>query len=358
LKNSNDRLSGSRVALAGLIVASAVYAGRQVARRRRRMDFAGKTVVISGGSRGLGLELARAFAAEGANLVLLARDENNLRRSAGQLEHFGSHVTPLICDVGDQDQVKQTIASILRQHRHIDVLVNNAGIIQVGPVENMTREDYEKSMRVHFWGPLNLMNEVIPAMRAASSGRIVNIASIGGRVAVPHLLPYVASKFALVGLSEGMRAELLKDGIFVTTVSPGLMRTGSHLNAYFKGQYKKEYALFALANASPLLSTGSPSAARKILEACRHGAAQITITPQAQFLRLAHGLFPSLVTNALGWVGRLLPEPATPATNVSQPGWNSKSSMAPAFLTRSADRAAHRNNEIAADGPPSSTAKL
>jgi len=349
MKPSMDKLSRSPLALAGLITASAVYAGRQVARRRRRIDFAGKTVVISGGSRGLGLELARAFASEGANIALLARDENNLQRGASQLQQFGSRVTPLVCDVGDHDQVKQTIAFILGQHQQIEVLVNNAGIIQVGPLENMAREDYERSMRTHFWGPLNLMNEVIPAMQAASSGRIVNIASIGGRVAVPHLLPYVASKFALVGLSEGMRAELLKDGIFVTTVSPGLMRTGSHLNSFFKGQHKKEYALFALANASPLLSTASLTAARKILEACRYGAAEITITPQAKLLRVAHGLFPSLVTNALGWVGRLLPEAASQGMNVSKPGWKSKSSMAPAFLTRSADRAAHRNNEIAGE---------
>src|ERR687891_1372920 len=105
------------------------------------------------------------------------------------------------------------------------------------------------------------MHAVIPLMKRQSYGRIVNIASIGGKVAVPHLLPYVASKFALVGLSEGMRAELLKDGIYVTTVSPGLMRTGSHLNAFFKGQHKKEYALFSIANALPLFSTSSKRAA-------------------------------------------------------------------------------------------------
>ena len=151
MKPSMDKLSRSPLALAGLITASAVYAGRQVARRRRRIDFAGKTVVISGGSRGLGLELARAFASEGANIALLARDENNLQRGASQLQQFGSRVTPLVCDVGDHDQVKQTIAFILGQHQQIDVLVNNAGIIQVGPLENMAREDYERSMRTHFW---------------------------------------------------------------------------------------------------------------------------------------------------------------------------------------------------------------
>ena len=89
-------------------------------------------------------------------------------------------------------------------------------------------------------------------MKRRGGGRIINIASIGGKIAVPHLLPYVASKFALVGLSEGLRAELARDRIYVTTVSPGLMRTGSHLNALFKGQHKKEFALFSVANASPL----------------------------------------------------------------------------------------------------------
>jgi short-subunit dehydrogenase len=124
-------------------------------------------------------------------------------------------------------------------------------------MENMALSDYEHAMAVHFWGPLQLINAITPHMKARGQGRIVNITSIGGKVAVPHLLPYAASKFALVGLSEGLRAELLKDGVYVTTVCPGLMRTGSHLQAFFKGQHKKEYALFAIANASPLLSTTS-----------------------------------------------------------------------------------------------------
>jgi NAD(P)-dependent dehydrogenase (short-subunit alcohol dehydrogenase family) len=263
----------------------------------------------------------------------------------------------MICDVGDRREVRETVGSILR-HRRIDVLVNNAGIIQMGPVENMGLDDYEQTMRVHFWGPLYLMQEVLPHMQAAGEGRIVNIASIGGKVAVPHLLPYVASKFALVGLSEGMRAELLKDGIYVTTVSPGLMRTGSHLNALFKGQHRKEYALFALANASPLLSTASASAAQKIVEACRYGEAEITITPQAQFLRLTHGLFPSLVADLFGVLSRLLPAPRKDGLDCFIEGWKSKSPMAPAFLTRSLDQAALYNNEVPEQSSSSSRVDL
>jgi len=326
------------------VTGGSLIALRKWARHSRRIDFTGKTVVISGGSRGLGLELARQFADRGANLVLLARDEGNLLRSASELETLGVQVRPIICDITRSADVQQAVQSIMRQTGRIDVLINNAGIIQVGPMENMTAEDYQQSMRVHFCGPLSLIQQVVPVMRAARFGRIVNIASIGGKVAVPHLLPYVASKFALVGLSEGLRAELLKDGIYVTTVAPGLMRTGSHLQALFKGQYKKEYAWFALAGASPLLSTSAPSAARKIVEACRYGDAEITITAQAQLLRIAHGIFPGLLADLLGLADRLLPRPN--GDNLSRKGWESGSALAPSFLMRSANRAAAINNEL------------
>jgi short-subunit dehydrogenase len=342
----NNFSRSTQLAIAGVALASVFYAVRHAIRRRRCIDFAGKTVVIAGASRGLGLELARQFVSERADAVLLARDENNLRRSTRELERFGSRVTPLVCDITDRRQVQHTVSVIFQQKKKIDVLVNNAGIIQVGPRETMTLEDYERTMGVHFWGPLYLMLEVIPHMQAAGEGRIVNIASIGGKVAVPHLLPYVASKFALVGLSEGLRAELLKENIYVTTVFPGLMRTGSHLNAFFKGQHEKEYALFALANSSPLLSTASASAARTIVEACRYGEAEITITTQAQLLRFAKGLFPSFVTEIFGLVDRLLPRARHDGVSAAREGWQVKSLMAPPFLTRLADRAAFYNNEI------------
>jgi short-subunit dehydrogenase len=310
------------------------------------MDFNGKTVVISGASRGLGLELARGFASEGSDVALLARDQLELARAAKELRRYGTRITPVGCDITQQQQVHEAIAKIIRDHGKIDVLVNDAGIIQVGPVENMELEDYQSAMDVHFWGPLYLIQEVIPHMRVRQQGRIVNIASIGGKVAVPHLLPYAASKFALVGLSEGLRAELLKDGIYVTTVCPGLMRTGSHLNAYFKGQHEKEYALFAIANASPLLSTTSNAAARKIIEACRYGKAELVITPQAGLLRLANALFPGLMTESFALINRLLPRARAGEGDQLQRGADSGSAIAPSILTRAADRAAALNNEL------------
>src|SRR5262249_29078614 len=143
--------------------------------------------------------------------------------------------------------------------------VNNAGIIQVGPMETMTLADYQEAMRVHYWGPLYTALAVLPQMKQRRAGRIVNITSIGGKVAVPHLLPYVGSKFALVGLSEGLRAELMKDGILVTTVVPGLMRTGSPRNAFFKGQNEAEYAWFKIGDSIPVLTTSAERAARRIV---------------------------------------------------------------------------------------------
>jgi NAD(P)-dependent dehydrogenase (short-subunit alcohol dehydrogenase family) len=332
---------GFTVTVAAAAAAAAVCA----VRRQRRMDFKNKTVVISGASRGLGLELARAFAREGATLVLLARNHDQLAEGVRELERAGTRASALVCDVTKQDQVRADVASIIGEFGAIDVLVNNAGIIQVGPSEHMKVEDYYEAMNVHFWGPLYLMQEVIPHMKRRGRGRIVNIASIGGKVALPHLLPYVASKFALVGLSEGMRTELAKEGIYVTTVCPGLMRTGSHLNASFKGAHEKEFALFSIANAFPLLSTSPARAARQIVEACRYGKAELVITPQARLARIASSLFPNGVAEALALVGRLLPKARAGSGDRPKRGWESRSWLAPSLLTAPADKAAPANNE-------------
>lgn len=329
------------LAVLGAAAASASY----FLRARRRISFHGKTVLISGASRGLGLELARCFAREGAHVVLLARERDELRNAASEFLDRGGAATVLECDVRKPDEVKKTVGEVIERRGAIDVLINNAGIIQVGPMEHMQREDFIDAMDVHFWGPLSLLQEVVPHMKSRGAGRIVNIASIGGKVAVPHLLPYVASKFALVGLSEGLRPELAKDGIYVTTVCPGLMRTGSHLNALFKGDHEKEFALFSIANALPLLSTSSEKAARQIVEACRHGRAEIFITPQARLLDIVNCLFPGLVAESLALVNRALPGVRDRRGDILKRGWESRSRLAPSFLTRRADRAAARNQE-------------
>ena len=321
-------------------------------RHRDPLDFRGRVVLITGGSRGLGLVMARQLAAEGAKLALLARTAADLDRAAGELRRRGAEVLTIPCDVQDQERAQAAVDQVVAHFGQLDVLINCAGIIQAGPLENMEVADFEQAMGVHFRGPLYTMLAAIPHLRTQGGGRIVNIASIGGQVAVPHLMPYSASKFALVGLSDGMRAELAKDDIYVTTVCPWLMRTGSPPNALFKGNNRAEYSWFALA-ALPGVSVDARVAAHQIIEACRAGAPELTIGVQARLLTLARAVAPALLADALAVVNRLLPAPVSSREgNVARTGWESASPIAPSVLTRLSDIATVQNNELRGHAPP------
>ncbi len=330
------------LAAAGL---GALLAARAVVRKWREYDFRDKTALITGGSRGLGLVLARELAREGARVAICARDAEELDRARQDLKQRGASVLAVPCDVTERAQVSEMVESVRERFGRIDVLVNNAGVIQVGPMEVMTVEDYEEAMRVHFWGPLYTTLAVLPEMRKRRAGRIVNISSIGGKISVPHLVPYSASKFALVGLSEGLRAELQKDGVLVTTVCPGLMRTGSPRNAIFKGQHRAEYAWFSISDSLPVASISAERAASQIVAACRRGEAEVVLTIQAQMAVKFHGLFPGLTADMLGVVNRLLPGPGGIGRNRAK-GKDSESAIAPSLLTALSEAAARKNNEF------------
>src|SRR5262245_13594965 len=177
-------------------------------RRPQYWSLAGRVVLVTGGSRGLGLALARQLLAEGAQVAMCARDQDTLARARDDLERCGGSVLAVQCDVTDRDAVTRMVQNVTDHFGAIDALINNAGTIAVGPVETMDVDDFSRAMNVNFWGPLYAILAVLPGMRRRRSGRILNVASIGGKISVPHLLPYSASKFALVGLSEGLRAEL------------------------------------------------------------------------------------------------------------------------------------------------------
>jgi NAD(P)-dependent dehydrogenase (short-subunit alcohol dehydrogenase family) len=287
----------------------ALAAGTWLSRRPGELNLAGRTVVITGGSRGLGFLLAREFGRRGARLALCARGAEGLERARAALAEEGIQALIARVDVSQRGEVQDFIALVRDQLGPVDVLVNNASVMVVGPLEEMTEADYAESMAVHFWGPLHTTLAVLDDMRNRRSGRIVNISSIGGRLSVPHLLPYAAGKFALTGLSQGLRAELARHKVKVTTVIPGLMRTGSPLEADFKGRHRAEYAWFSTAAVLPLTSISADRAARRIVQACVRGKAEVILSPQAKLAAWAHGLFPGLVANALGLVNRALPGP-------------------------------------------------
>jgi len=326
-----------------LIVCGGIGLGAWAVSRLLRGDytFAGKSVLITGGSRGLGLSIARLIAAEGGRVALIARDEAELLHACAELRSLGAEeALPVPCDLLDRGQSLGAVETVVDRFGGIDVLINNAGIIEVGPLENMRRGDFEKSMQIHFWAPFNLIRQTIPHMQRAGGGRIVNISSIGGKVGVPHLAPYAASKFALVGLSDAFRAELARDNIRVTTVTPGMMRTGSQVHATFKGDHGAEFTWFSLSTALPFAAVDAERAAQQIVTACRYGQSSLIIGLPARAMIIGNALFPSLTGEIMKLVNRFLPAPVGVEGDELKSGSAARAEQrAPEWLTRIGDAA-------------------
>src|SRR5919197_4561570 len=317
-------------------------------RASRRISFKDRAVLITGGSRGLGLQLARQLGMEGARVLLAARDQAELDRARDDLRQRGIEASTFACDLTDRAQAERLVDQVVQRHGAIDVLVNNAGIIQVGPLDHMRPSDFEEAMAVHFWGPLHTILAAIPHMRRQGAGRIVNISSIGGKIGVPHLVPYCASKFALTGLSDSLRGELAKHRIYVTTVCPGMMRTGSPFNAWFKGRYRDEFTWFAISDSLPLATIDGTRAARQVIDACRHGDAELVISWPAKLAVIANAVLPEAVALGMNLANRiLLPGPVDDRSGDERhSGWQSLSNWAPSKLTTLTERAAAENNEL------------
>lgn len=326
-------------------LALGAVAGFALGKPRKHFSFRGRSVIITGGSRGLGLELARQLARQQARLTLIARDLMELKRAERELSALGAEVLTISCDVRVQKEVVEAVAHSVSAMGRVDVLINNAGIIHVGPMDEMSIADFEDAMAVHFFGPLYFTLATLPHMKAGGGGRIVNISSIGGKIAVPHLLPYSASKFALTGFSDGLRAELRHKNIYVTTVCPGLMRTGSARNAVMKGKYRHEYAWFSISSSLPILSTSAERAAAKIIDGCRRGRSRILIGAHTRAALLLNEIAPDATAKMASIINRLLPGRDS-GTGEPKMGYESHSKWSPSWLTQLTDRAAWKNNEI------------
>ena len=291
--------------------------------------------------------IARQLVRERARVAICGRDEATLERARAELSSSDGHVLAVACDVTRREEVEHFVARAASELGPLDALVNNAGVITVGPVDTMGVEDFRLAMDVNFWGPLYAILAVLPHMRRRRAGRIVNVASIGGKISVPHLLPYSASKFALVGLSDGLRAELAREGIQVSTICPGLMRTGSSRHALFKGRHRAEYAWFSISDSLPFTSMSAEEAAAEIVDVLRTGRAHRVLSRPAQMGSLLHGLFPGATAAFLGAVNRMLPGSGRAGGREAVSGSESASILSPSFLTRLGDAAARRNNEAA-----------
>jgi NAD(P)-dependent dehydrogenase (short-subunit alcohol dehydrogenase family) len=331
----------------GLLFAAGIAAGMAAVRswRTRSYEVRGKIVLITGGSRGLGLVLAREFAARGAKVAIAARDPEALERATADVRKFSGEVLAIESDITMREEADTAVDRIRKFFGPVDILVNNAGTISVGPLEVLTIDDFRDSINTHFWGPYFTTMAVLEEMQRRKQGRIVNISSIGGKISVPHLLPYCVGKFALTGFSEGLRSALLKDNIYVTTVCPGLMRTGSPRNATFKGNNEAEYAWFSVSDSLPVLSMSARRAARQIVSACERGDAEIVLSLPAQMAVRFHALFPGTAADLLALANKLLPDAAR-SDKKAKTGQQSFSDASPSWVTRLNEQAAKSNNQI------------
>jgi NAD(P)-dependent dehydrogenase (short-subunit alcohol dehydrogenase family) len=339
------KMAGSHFGKAALGLGVIAGIASAMAFRGPRYSLADRTVFITGGSRGLGLLLAQQYAARGARVAISARDPDALERAATGLRQAGATILAVEGDITMREEAELAIDQIRRNFGPIDVLVNNAGTICVGPMETMTIDDYRDSINTHFWGPYFATMAVLPEMQKRRQGRIVNISSIGGKISVPHLLPYSVGKFALTGFSEGLRSEALKDNVYITTVCPGLMRTGSPRNAHFKGDNQAEYAWFSISDSLPLLSMSAEWAARRIVNASIRGDSELILSLPAKLAVKLHGLFPGLTTDALGFANKMLPA-AQGNKQLLKTGSQSFSELSPSWVTSLNERAAANNYQL------------
>jgi short-subunit dehydrogenase len=271
-------------------------------------SFRNRAVVITGGSRGLGLALAEEFVRSGARVALLARDSDELDQArALLLERVTGEIITLSCDVTQRAELARAFEQVEGVFGSIDILVNNAGVITVGPFETMDRDDFAGVLELQVHSIVNSVQLLLPQLRQ-SRGRVVNICSIGGKVPVPHMSSYCAAKFALAGLSATLHAELGAQGVTVTTVFPGLMRTGSVIQAVVKGNHEKEFAWFAAGDSVPLVSVSARYAARRILAGIRDGDAEVVFPVTMRLAELARAAFPELFALTMREAARFFPE--------------------------------------------------
>ena len=290
-------------------IAAAAAVGMLAWRFRPGESLQGDVALVTGGSRGLGFLISRTLLERGCRVAICGRDAETLAQARDRLEReTGGSVTAYQCDVGDVDAVAAMMDRLMDELGGLDVLVNNAATIQVGPRETMDLEAYHRAMDIAFWGTVHTTRAALPHMLRQGRGRIANITSIGAAAAVPHLLPYDAAKHAVLGYSEGLRAELDGSGVSVTTVMPGLMRTGSPVHVEYRGQTEKEYAWFAAGDILPVTSINAVRAAHRIVLALSRRETRVVLSWPARILRLAHHLAPTLTVRVLGVANRLLPD--------------------------------------------------
>ncbi|MGB9265893.1 MAG: SDR family NAD(P)-dependent oxidoreductase [Terriglobales bacterium] len=203
------------------------------------MQMDGKVVAVTGASMGIGEAIAKVFADAGASVVLLSRDAGRAEAARQRVGH-SEHTLALACDVCNREDIDRALAATLGRFQRVDVWVNNAGVGIRDSVADMQSSAVRGLFETNFFGLIACLQAVVPAMRKAGGGDIINISSVAGHLPVPFMALYSASKFAVNALGKSARLELRRDNINVLTVCPGYVATefGAHLVANRKGNVR------------------------------------------------------------------------------------------------------------------------
>jgi len=253
------------------------------------VDFKNKVVVITGASSGIGKASAIKFAKSGANLVLIARRKSKLEELQTELEKFNVETLVCECDISNKLHVKKMAQSVLEKFQKIDILINNAGFAILGSVDDLSIEDIESQMTTNYFGMVYCIKEFLPKMKEQNKGHIVNVASVAASFGLPGIAPYCASKFAMLGFSEGLKHELADTSIGVTVVSPIMVRT-----EFFDHPSFEKMPKYSTTSLSP------ETVAKAILQAANSSRLEIIVPAVVRIAVWAKQTFPYVINPVLG----------------------------------------------------------
>ena len=258
------------------------------------MDFKNKVVLITGASSGIGKQTAIEFAKLGSSIILVARRKNKLEQVENELKQFNVNTLVCVCDVSKKDQVEELSKIVLQKFNSIDILVNNAGFAIYGSVSDLSIDEIESQMETNYFGMIYCVKNFLPLMLKKKSGHIVNVASVGASFSVPGVSSYCATKFAMLGFSEGLKHELYGTGVGLTVVSPIMVRT-----PLFEHPSFTNFSKFSTG-----VSLSSETVAKTIIKASNSSRLEIVVPSVARVVIWFKQTFPFLINPIIGRIFR------------------------------------------------------
>ena len=258
------------------------------------MDFKNKVVLITGASSGIGKQTAIEFAKLGSSIILVARRKNKLEQVENELKQFNVNTLVCVCDVSKKDQVDELSKIVLQKFDSVDILVNNAGFAIYGSVSDLSINEIESQMETNYFGMIYCVKNFLPLMLKKKSGHIVNVASVGASFSVPGVSSYCATKFAMLGFSEGLKHELYGTGVGLTVVSPIMVRT-----PLFEHPSFTNFSKFSTG-----VSLSSETVAKTIIKASNSSRLEIVVPSVARAVIWFKQTFPFLINPIVGRIFR------------------------------------------------------